>query len=130
MKILLFFLAALLAFSCNSEDDLVPDTDLIGKWGLIEILADPGDGSGTFQPVESEKYVEFHSDGTITSNADLCRTFDQPGTPSSGTYSLTDSTINPDGCDPQWPYPFEHTGSTLTISYVCIEACQEKYVKL
>ena len=39
-----------------SEDPEVGSAELIGKWQLSEVLFDPGDGSGEFQPVESHRF--------------------------------------------------------------------------
>lgn len=35
-------------------------------------MADPGDGSGTFQPVESDKTIEFKNNGSVITNNSLC----------------------------------------------------------
>ena len=77
--------------SCSS-DNTKPETHhegLLGKWKLIEQLADPGDGSGTFNPVESDRTIEFFSDGTITVNGSLCYMSTGVETNSSGTYEVT-----------------------------------------
>lgn len=111
--------------SCKKEEDPA----LVNKWHLIEQLADPGDGSGTFQPVSSNKTVEFFEDGTITSNGSLCGMSSEVGSGSSGTYSTADSTITVDNCgfDPPNPMTFEMQGENLIINYPCIEPCREKY---
>ena len=67
IQVTLLSLVVLLAVSCNSED-----VELVNKWQLIEMLADPGDGSGGFEPVTSNKVIEFWDDGTITSNGSIC----------------------------------------------------------
>ena len=41
------------------------DQNELGTWRLIEVRADPGDGSGTFQPVISSKTVTFETNGTM-----------------------------------------------------------------
>lgn len=69
MKKLIFTLIiAGILFSCNNDDDSNLNTDLIGNWQLIEVLSDPGDGSGTFSSVESDKTITFKSGGIIASN--------------------------------------------------------------
>lgn len=128
MKKILFalFLAGIL-FGC-SENNI--NTDLIGKWKLTEILADPGDGSGTFHAVSSDKILEFHADGTVTSNGPICYMTDESDSPGSGTYSLADSTItSPDCQDFSIDIRFKQTGSTLILYYPCIEPCAAKYKK-
>ncbi len=123
-------LAILIAFSigCNKEKKesiKSPDqTSLVGQYKLIEILADPGDGSGTFQAVNSNKVVQFYSDSTITSNGDLCSMSEASGSPSSGTYSLADSVITVNNCLNMY---FEISGNELIINYACIEPCRAKF---
>lgn len=111
---------------CNKKDR----SELEGEWQLIEVLADPGDGSGTFQAVSSNKTIEFNSNGTITSNGDLCTMTETSGTATSGTYELVDSTITAGCVDAGIPITFKHIGNELIVSYPCFEACQHKYKKL
>lgn len=100
MKQLLIILCLIgLLSSCNSDDNLSSNTSLVGEWKLIEILADPGDGSGTFSAVESEKRIKFHQDGTFTSNGTICNMSIEANNPTSGTYSLINSTINSQDCN-------------------------------
>lgn len=109
-------------FSCSKKDEKRIDSELVGVWKLTEVLADPGDGSGTYHSVNSNKTIEFHSDGTLTSNGDICNM--------SGTYLLTDSTINASNCsNSTFKIRFTKVGSTLILNYPCIEPCGEKYVK-
>ncbi|GHC57302.1 hypothetical protein [Ulvibacter litoralis] len=120
-------------FSCNSNDDATSsETELIGTWKLVENYADPGDGSGDFETVDSNKTIQFHSDGSITSNGSLCDMSIQSTTPTSGTYSSTDFTINSEDCTNSSGFNITYTmnNSFLTISYPCIESCLSKYVKV
>jgi len=128
-KIIILFGILLTVFSCDKSDDKQIDTDLIGKWALIEVLADPGDGSGTFHPVQSNKIVEFHTDGTITSNGTICDMSIEANETTSGTYSLVDSTISPADCNYPMKIKFEHSGSLLILYYPCFEPCRIKYEK-
>lgn len=112
--------------SCKKEEDGNPD--LQHSWKLIAVLADPGDGSGTFQAVSSDKTVSFFLDGTVSSNGSICTMGTEVGTGSTGTYSVADSTINVDGCPvAHFPLTFEMQGANLILNYPCIEACREKY---
>jgi hypothetical protein len=128
-KVLMILISIGVLISCSKSDDN-KNSDLIGKWKLIEVLADPGDGSGTFHSVSSEKIIEFQSNGTVTSNGSICAISVESGSSSSGTYSLSDSTINSSDC-PSTPLKikFHINGSTLTINYPCDEACIAKYIK-
>ncbi len=124
-RLFTILLGILIISSCTKKD-----SELIGQWKLVEILADPGDGSGTFHKVSSEKYLAFHADGTITSNGSVCHMSIESDTPSAGTYSLADSTITPSDC-PELPFKirFEKVGSSLIVSYPCIEPCRAKFRK-
>jgi hypothetical protein len=129
-KIVFLFSIIGLLSSCNNNDDLSSNTDLVGEWKLIEVLADPGDGSGTFSAVESNKIIRFHPDGTITSNGSICSMSIEANNPTSGTYSITNSTFNSPDCDnSDYDYQFEHKGNILIINYPCIEPCKVKYTK-
>ena len=119
-----FVVLSCFLFSCSEED-----SEVVSKWKLIEQLADPGDGSGTFQPVESDKTVTFYEDETFISNGTLCTMTVNVGNGSTGSYSLQDSTITVDGCGFSTPYAmtFEVQGSFMILNYPCIEPCREKY---
>ncbi|MDY8135798.1 lipocalin family protein [Aquimarina sp. 2201CG5-10] len=124
----LFLLFSLL-ISCN-DDDSLDNTSLIGKWNLKEQLVDPGDGSGTFQSVDSDMIIEFFVNGTITSsNGTLCN-FTHPSTDSSsGTYSFSDKTILINCGENEIRIGFEQIGSELILHFLCIEECSQKYRK-
>lgn len=129
MKKLLILVSLLTAISCDKNDAKNADTELIGKWSLIEVLADPGDGSGSFHAVQSNKIVEFHSDGTITSNGAICDMSIESSNATSGIYSIADSTISSTDCNYQMKIKFEKNGSLLIINYPYDEPCRAKYVK-
>lgn len=130
MKIILLF-SSILLFLTTCINDADSDTDLVGDWRLTEVLADPGNGSGTFRSVDSNKIITFNNDGTISSNGNLCNISTISNNPTSGTYSLEESTLNSTICnDPDFNFPFEKEGKTLTITYFCIEACAAKFRKI
>jgi hypothetical protein len=96
---------------------------LTGKWRLTETLADPGDGSGKWKPVESdESYLTFDSEGGLSST-------DSPGYRS---YALVDSNkIEISFADGRKQVMTYHVdGSTLTLSPQCIEACGSRYTRV
>jgi hypothetical protein len=130
MKRLTLLLAIMIAFMSCSNNNNNSEIEIVGEWKLIETLADPGDGSGTFQPINSDKIIEFFNDETFTSNGTLCQMSDETTT-TTGTYSETESEIFPTDCiNPELSLSFEITNSRLIISYFCIEPCKEKYVKV
>lgn len=125
-RALLTILITALTLSCSKTN-----SELVGKWRLVEILADPGDGSGKFHPVSSEKVLEFYSDGTLKSNGEICFMNQESNTPTTGTYSLEDSTIIGEKCkDSTRKITFEKTGTTLILNFPqCIEPCRAKFRK-
>lgn len=128
----LFLLIALSlgTFSCADDDDNLTPVDIVGEWRLSAVLADPGDGSGEFEPVVSTKEISFSNQNTFTSNYSLCG-LNSDDIAGSGIYSLVAKTITPDDCVTLGGSPFglELIGDELIISYLCIEPCQEKYLR-
>ncbi len=119
--------------SCSNDDDntVVVNTDLIGKWQLVEQLLDPGDGSGIFRPVDSQLTIEFFDNGTVIStNGSLCNMFIESQDTSSGTFSLDDTTLNIGCGDDTITIFFQKMGPDLILNFICIEACAQKYKKL
>lgn len=130
-KGMIFFALISILFSCNNEDDNASNTGLVGVWKLTQILADPGDGSGTFMNVSSNKTIQFNPDGSLTSNGLICDMSIETNVPSSGTYSLTEMTIISTECNNSGLLiNFELTSTSLIINYPCFEACRAKYIKL
>ena len=64
LTIAIFFLT----FTSCDKDENATTNSLEGTWKLTEILADPGDGSGTFNPISSNKKLIFDNNGNVTSN--------------------------------------------------------------
>ncbi len=127
---LFIFILVGILFSCNNNEEEKTNTTLIGNWKLIEILADPGDGSGTFSSIESKKTITFKNDGTITSNGMLCNMSINTNNITSGTYDVYESTFNsPDCSNPDYKYTFQQNKNILIINYPCIEPCIAKYIK-
>jgi hypothetical protein len=126
MKNLILFGVVALLLSCSKEESSNVSTEPQGKYRLVEVLADPGDGSGTFQAVNSSKVIEFNSLGIVTSNGDLCSMSINSNSSSSGTYSTTNSIITINNCS---DIAFEVNGNEITLFYACIEACRAKFVK-
>ena len=115
---------------CNQEND---EEGLVSKWHLIAQLMDPGDGSGTFQPVSSDKTVSFFEDGTLTSeNGSICiGEVRSGGTSSSGTFSEATMTIDVANCTGgHVPLSYEMDNGFLILNYACIEPCREKYEQI
>lgn len=119
-----FFLLTIVG--CNSADDA-----LESRWVITHNLMDPGDGSGTFQPVTTGKVLEFYEDGTVTSTGDLCSLSPNVMSGSSGEYTEIPNVIDPDNCDfGSFPISYQIDVDTLLLSFPCIEPCQEKYLRV
>lgn len=116
--------------ACKKDEDNNPESDLIGTWKLTEVLNDPGDGSGTYQAVESSKTMTFFNDNTLTSNGSLCNNSTNSDNQTSGIYSLIDSTYTSDDCsNSAFDFSFRLENGELTIAYPCIEPCGAKFTK-
>jgi hypothetical protein len=98
--------------SCEKDNEL-PSTELSGNWLLVEALYDPGDGSGTFETVDSDKTITFNVDGTYSATGTICQLNEDANQGSSGTYDTVDNLITPSDCiavpaeAPTIPYPLE-----------------------
>lgn len=114
---------------CNKNEDEVATNPILGTWELKEILADPGDGSGKFNPVNSNKKLTFNKDGSLTSNGSICNMSIESSVSSNGTYNETNATINASNCQ-NFTIKYEVTGNTLILNYQCIESCKAKYYKV
>lgn len=125
-----FLLFIFLFTSCEKDKELV--TPLSGTWQLIEVLADPGDGSGTFESVTSGKTITFGEAGAYTANGDLCNFSEESATTSSGIFWDEDQNVEPGGCISQAPrsgITYEFVDEELILSYPCIEPCRHKFSK-
>lgn len=128
---LLFFITCIAFSACSNSEDVIPEsTSIIGKWQLIETYADPGDGSGKFIAVKSNKTLNFSSTEVRTNEGSFCSNL------STDTYSLSESEyegtiytlLKYGSCDMAYSYVI--AGNTLTIYYNCIEGCGERYKRI
>lgn len=131
-QVLLILIGLVLLIRCESSDDAgnLLTSDIVGTWQLMANLSDPGDGSGSFQSVSSNKTITFNADGTFTSNGDVCDMSITTSTNTSGTYNTTDKTINANCGTTNLPISYTIDNLTMDVSYFCIEACQSRYRKI
>jgi len=127
----LFFMGCLAFFACSKSEDNIPEsTSIIGKWKLIETYSDPGDGSGKFRPIKSNKILEFDSMEVRTNEGGLCNNR------SNSTYSLSEreyegrvfTVVSFVNCESNYSYIISE--NTFTIYYNCIEGCGERYKRI
>ena len=126
MKISFAILVILSLFtSCKKKDG----GSLTGTWELKEVLMDPGNGSGVFTAVSSDKNLVFNTNGNVNSNGIICDMSIESNTSTSGTYSENDSTIISATCQ-NLIIKYELSGDTLILIYPCFEACKAKYTRV
>lgn len=142
MKKYLLVVLLVIISSCTSDDSKpIDETGLIGKWKLIEQLADPGDVSGTFQPISSQRVIEFFSEGTVSVNGDLCFMTSEVRETVTGTYMKTSDNnsdtqyygeIIPNSCSSRSAKVYFDlpVSGNLILWYQCIEGCGQKFAKI
>ncbi len=139
MKKLLFIIITLIfSLGCTEQDtnSANPSNALLGTWQLIAVLADPGDGSGTFIPVDSDAIITFNADGSFVSSHALCNSITTDSTiNTSGTYDITTMILLPDNCSQLGDAAgfnifFSLTEGELILSLPCIEPCGQRFKKI
>jgi len=121
----------LLFLACQQEITPVEGSEnLIGTWNLVEVLYDPGNGSGVFTPVDSEADISFFADGRFKANHDLCTLSTTANDHQTGVFSPVDRTLTPTGCSPgKAAITYQVNGDTLDLGFPCIEPCLHKYTR-
>ncbi len=141
MKSVVFICLASLILSCsNDKEESFASVDsfiLEGSWILTEQYADPGDGSGEFQKVQSNKTIQFFSNGSYDANGSLCILDLRDSPKTKGTYTITkpelteystENFLTPDDCNEEKVFIlFED--DFLILSYPCIEGCAQRYIR-
>lgn len=90
-KLLLPLLAAFALSSCQKDqDDRLNLTVLEGTWLLTEALFDPGDGSGEFRKIDSERQLSLTPENAYSANYDICQAI-EAGENFSGTFERIDA---------------------------------------
>lgn len=133
MKNLLSIVLFTSILSCSTTPNN-PDTDfntkeITGKWQITETLADPGDGSGTWQTVENGRTLEFTDDGVVNSTNSLCNENEI----NKAIYDSDEKMINIDCGESEFVLRYELKEGSLFIyphNPMCVEACGSKYEKI
>lgn len=131
IRYVLVILAVMSAFSCSKysctgEDEI----SIIGKWKLVERLVDPGDGSGRYKKINTDRTVEFFEDGRVLFNQSICDADFVNGDTESGIYTENQTVIIPDCFEGNVFYRYSIQGSCLILSPSCFEGCGDKYVRI
>jgi hypothetical protein len=116
-----FFLITL-ACTKSSDTSNKVNVSLIGKWKLTEYLIDPGNGSVTWKPAETDEYIEFTSDSTILNSSPTTGDIVRFSLPNDSTILFIYLTYN-------ITHYYNIQGNELTITGGCIEHCGSKYIK-
>ena len=128
MKNILFLsLICFLATACNKNSD----SDLTGEWKLIEQLMDPGDGSGEYLSIDSDKTIVFKSNGEFTCNGDICSINGESEISSYGIINADENTITGTGCmsEALFDIGYSFSAGDLILSFPCFEGCLQKFEK-
>jgi hypothetical protein len=129
----LFTLGIIITFGVSCKKEVCTSTSgIVGEWKLVEELMDPGNGSGTFQPVSSNKKIKFCDDLTFETNGEMCNMTNQTGSTHVGIYNTSTSMIEPQNCTNTAPLGISYSVSadTLIINYPCFEGCAQKYYRI
>lgn len=126
-KILFLLVLVTIAFACNKDDNNSSNGVIVGQWRLSEILVDSGDGSGTFQPVESEKILIFTEESKVISSGTLCYINTVSDVVTESTYSASNKTITSECSGAPTTITYDIVDGELILYYQCTEACQAKY---
>jgi len=132
-KLIIFVLsiASLFSLAVSCGEDTVATPESINKWRLIEQLADPGDGSGTFQPVDSERTIEFVDDETVRSNGSFCGMGTSADEEFTATHNAEEKYILVEGCGgASFKVLYEFDEEFLYLRFPCIEPCAQKYERV
>ncbi|MXV50820.1 hypothetical protein GS399_07525 [Pedobacter sp. HMF7647] len=102
------------------EDAVDPNNPLKGEWKLVASYADPGNGSGKYEPVSEKIYVKFNVDFSISNN-DAYTSYK----------IIDDKNVEITGKDGRtFRYLYTIQKSTLTLNNLaCYEGCWQQYVK-
>lgn len=123
--VILFFIS-IAVFACskdNAEEEEYGPGSLIGIWKEYEAYMDPGDGSGTFQPVNGIT-LTINSDRTYTTSPN------HYAWGGSGRIQLyNDSTVQfvRSASDPLFYATFRFKADKMEVYYMCIEGCGSKF---
>lgn len=135
MRIWIFFTLALFTLGCSERDELLGNSDIVGRWKLVEVYADPGDGSGKFKSINSQKTLEFYESGDLTvRNGTICQLDLSDNNSMASIYSIDSTEVDDNfrlkikDCTQDLYASIQ--GDILIIYFPCIEGCGEKYRRI
>lgn len=128
----LTFVVLIFIVSCQS-DLMQPNSEITkinGKWQLLEVLVDPGDGSGEFAATDLDIVLEIDENLNVVANGVLCG-YAESKNILTGQISLKDSIIT-SNCERTM---LRHKLSLYKVNLIlsnlnCREACMAKFIKI
>ena len=129
-KFTLIFLVFIgISFSSCSEDE-IDSNNIIGEWKLIEQLADSGDGSAVFKPINSDKTFTFFDNGIVTTNGSLCNPYSEQEL-TSGSFSFEEKQIITNCNNSNISFiDFELKQGFLILNFISNEGFSQKFKKI
>jgi hypothetical protein len=122
-KAILLAVMVCLVAACKKNTQQSSES-IVGKWKRSAWLADPGDGSGRWNPADPSNpgYLQFNVGGTVS--------FSPPSIYDADHYRLpNDSTIIFLRGSENFQMEYHISGTLLTLTGGCIEPCGTKYIK-
>ena len=133
-KFLLLLSILTIGLSSCAEDDSPAPTGIVDNWLLTEVLFDPGDGSGTFQPADRVLVLVFDADGTVQATDGICSLINSGSDANTtGTYDETLGEIFISDCSDntgEFTLSYEQEGNTLDVHPPCIEGCTLRFERI
>ncbi len=132
-KLTSYLFLCLLIVSCSDDNGRKSETsEFLGKWKMTETLTDPGDGSGTYQPVTDNYTLEFLENGKIRTNYSLCNINSDLNTSYTAPYYAEENYIKAKNCSqaPDFEINYAIEEGKLILYYPCIEACNKKFERV
>ncbi|SKB62811.1 hypothetical protein SAMN05660776_2223 [Salegentibacter holothuriorum] len=129
MRNLLLLVSIAIITSCAKSSLELNTKEISGKWQLAEILADPGDGSGTWKTVENGKTLKFDEDGMVYSSTSFCYGEEI----NEASYDASKKMISSNCADRNVELSYELKEGNLFVyphNPRCIETCGSKYKKM
>ena len=131
-KLLLLPFAAFALLACqNDQDDSLDLAALEGTWLLTEVLFDPGDGSGEFRKIDSERQLTLTPQNTYSANYDVCQAIEE-GENFSGNFDRIDAQEFLIPCAGSLLNSVQGRleDGFLVVYYPCDEPCAYKFRKI
>ncbi len=136
MKGYLTLIIGLATVFSSCEENNAASGDLLGVWLLTEVLIDPGDGSGTFQPTDDDYKITFLEDGKLWMDQGLfCAPSLKLFIDSNGAYDTSRNVIVSHECAtsefiPEYQYELNDQNELIVRFPQCIEPCASKFIKI